>query len=116
MSIHSSTDTKSGVRFWQAHLRALGGSGLSRREYCRRHHLSYHALTYWVRKLRPRQAQERPRLRWWRCQPARYPCCRGRALHSVSILIKAACSRSSPILTRPAWAGCSESWSSDDPG
>lgn len=41
-----------GVRFWQAQVRALGGSGLSRREYCRRHHLSYHALTYWVRKLR----------------------------------------------------------------
>jgi hypothetical protein len=53
MSIHSSPYTKSGVRFWQAHVQALGGSGLSRREYCRRHHLSYHALTYWVRKLRP---------------------------------------------------------------
>lgn len=44
---------ETGFRFWQAHVRALGGSGLSRREYCRRHHLSYHALTYWVRKLRP---------------------------------------------------------------
>lgn len=53
MSISSPPETKSGVRFWQAHVRALGGSGLSRREYCRRHHLSYHALTYWVRKLRP---------------------------------------------------------------
>ena len=42
-----------GVRFWQAHMRALGRSGLSRREYCRRHQLSYHALTYWVRKFRP---------------------------------------------------------------
>jgi hypothetical protein len=53
MSISSPFEAKSGVRFWQAHVRALGGSGLSRREYCRRHHLSYHALTYWVRKLRP---------------------------------------------------------------
>jgi hypothetical protein len=53
MSISSSPEAKSGVRFWRAHVRALGGSGLSRREYCRRHHLSYHALTYWVRKLRP---------------------------------------------------------------
>ena len=44
---------EAGVRFWQAHMRALGRSGLSRREYCRRHQLSYHALTYWVRKLRP---------------------------------------------------------------
>lgn len=53
MSIASPSETRTGVRFWQAHVRALGGSGLSRREYCRRHHLSYHALTYWVRKLRP---------------------------------------------------------------
>ena len=37
-------------RFWQAHVKALADSGLSRREYCRRHHLAYHALTYWVRK------------------------------------------------------------------
>jgi hypothetical protein len=36
--------------FWQAHIKALADSGLSRREYCRRHHLAYHALTYWVRK------------------------------------------------------------------
>ena len=53
MNIASPAETRTGVRFWQAHVRALGGSGLSRREYCRRHHLSYHALTYWVRKLRP---------------------------------------------------------------
>ena len=52
MSISSPFEAKSGVRFWQAHVRALDGSGLSRREYCRRQHLSYHALTYWVRKLR----------------------------------------------------------------
>jgi len=39
-------------RFWQAHVKALADSGLSRREYCRRHHLAYHALTYWVRKLK----------------------------------------------------------------
>lgn len=37
-------------RFWQAHVKALADSGLSRREYCRRHHLAYHTLTYWVRK------------------------------------------------------------------
>lgn len=60
MSISSSPEAKSGVRFWQAHLRALGGSGLSRREYCRRHHLSYHALTYWVRKLRPTSPRATP--------------------------------------------------------
>lgn len=49
----ASSAAESGVRFWQSHVRALAGSGLSRREYCHRHHLSYHALTYWVRKLRP---------------------------------------------------------------
>ena len=36
--------------FWQAHVNALAGCGLSRREYCRRHKLAYHSLTYWVRK------------------------------------------------------------------
>lgn len=36
--------------FWQTHVKALADSGLSRREYCRRHQLAYHALTYWVRK------------------------------------------------------------------
>lgn len=52
MNIASSSDPKTGVRFWPAHVRALEASGLSRREYCRRQRLSYHALTYWVRKLR----------------------------------------------------------------
>ena len=41
---------------WQAHIKAQEKSGLSRAEYCRRHDLSYHALTYWQRKLyRPRR-------------------------------------------------------------
>ncbi|MDD2469065.1 MAG: hypothetical protein PHI97_34290 [Desulfobulbus sp.] len=37
-------------KFWQAHVKALADSGLSRREYCHQHHLAYHALTYWVGK------------------------------------------------------------------
>ncbi len=37
-------------RHWQAHVKAQGGSGLSRAEYCRQHKLSYYALTYWQRK------------------------------------------------------------------
>jgi hypothetical protein len=40
-----------GQRHWQAHLTALKQSGLSRAEYCRQHQLSYHASTYWQRKL-----------------------------------------------------------------
>jgi len=38
-------------RHWQAHVKALKKSGLSRAEYCRQHKLSYHALTYWQRKM-----------------------------------------------------------------
>jgi hypothetical protein len=38
-------------RHWQTHSKAQEESGLSRAEYCRRHDLSYHALTYWQRKL-----------------------------------------------------------------
>lgn len=44
------TTIHAGRQFWQAHVEALAESGISRREYCRRHNLSYHALTYWVRK------------------------------------------------------------------
>ena len=35
----------------QAHVQAFRRSGLSRAEYCRRQNISYHALTYWQRKL-----------------------------------------------------------------
>lgn len=38
-------------RQWQAHVQAFRRSGLSRAEYCRRQSISYHALTYWQRKL-----------------------------------------------------------------
>jgi len=38
-------------RHWQAHVNALKQSGLSRAEYCRQYSLSYHALTYWSRRL-----------------------------------------------------------------
>ena len=44
-NIASAPDHETGHRYWQAHVRALRTSGLSRRGYCRRHHLSYHALT-----------------------------------------------------------------------
>jgi transposase len=40
-----------GQRHWQAHVTALQKSGLSCAEYCRQHQLSYHAATYWQRKL-----------------------------------------------------------------
>ena len=37
--------------YWQGHVSAQQESGLSRAEYCRRQNLSYHALTYWRKKL-----------------------------------------------------------------
>ena len=39
------------TRRWQAHVTAQQQSGLSRAEYCRQHQLSYHAATYWNKKL-----------------------------------------------------------------
>jgi len=54
MSIMRIPDTPNqGQRFWRAHINALAKSGLSRSEYCRRHTLSYHAMTYWLRKSTP---------------------------------------------------------------
>lgn len=44
-------DQPRNMRYWHAHVKALRQSGLSRAEYCRQHNLSYHALTYWYRKL-----------------------------------------------------------------
>jgi hypothetical protein len=38
-------------RKWQAHLAAQAKSGLSRAEYCRRQRISYHAFTYWWKRL-----------------------------------------------------------------
>ena len=43
--------------FWQAPIKTLARSGLSRSEYCRRYDLSYHAFTYWLRKHRSAETQ-----------------------------------------------------------
>ena len=60
MTLSPSAVADSRVRFWQAHVRAQAASGLSRRGYCSRHQLSYHALTYWVRKFRPAPVDASP--------------------------------------------------------
>jgi hypothetical protein len=54
MKMHTpvQADPKAGRRFWLDHVKALAESGFSRKEYCRRHQLSYDCLTYWVRKHR----------------------------------------------------------------
>jgi transposase len=38
-------------RCWHAHVKALKQSSLSRAEYCRQHKLSYHAMTYWCKRI-----------------------------------------------------------------
>ena len=45
------------TRYWQAHVKALSESGLSRAEYCRQHQLPYHTLVYWQRKLATKNPQ-----------------------------------------------------------
>lgn len=44
------TNSQQKRRFWQAHVKAFKQSGFNRSEYCRRHDLSYHAMTYWLRR------------------------------------------------------------------
>jgi len=41
---------------WQAHISAQMKSGLSRAAYCKENNLSYHAATYWSRKLSQSQS------------------------------------------------------------
>jgi hypothetical protein len=56
---------KSGERYWRAHVAACRQSGMSRAEYCRQQNISYHALTYWQKKInrgRSGQAGERVNL------------------------------------------------------
>jgi hypothetical protein len=59
MTQNKRTASKSNIkRSWQAHIDAQEKSGLSRAAYCRVQDLSYHALTYWSRKLsRPSQSR-----------------------------------------------------------
>ncbi len=45
-------------RQWQAHVNAQEKSGLNRTEYCRQHELSYHAMTYWHKKLYQRSSKK----------------------------------------------------------
>ena len=45
-------------RHWEAHLRASATSGLSRAEYCRRHNLSYHAMSYWHKRLSQKNSRQ----------------------------------------------------------
>jgi len=49
-------------RYWKAHVEALQQSGLNRAEYCRQKKLSYHALTYWQRKLSAKPSSQKTTL------------------------------------------------------
>lgn len=37
--------------YWQSHIREKENSGLSQKEYCRRHGINYNAFQYWKQKL-----------------------------------------------------------------
>ena len=50
------------TRHWQAHIQALGKSGLSRAEYCHRHDLSYDAMNYRLRKNLKGNSNQQPTL------------------------------------------------------
>lgn len=103
MNMHSSAqaDSTVGRRFWLAHVRALAESGFSRREYCRRHQLSYDCLTDWVRKHRSG------------AEPAQLTALVEMALrHHLGCA--AGCSKSSLILIRPPWSLFLARWSGDD--
>jgi hypothetical protein len=51
MTQQAKTHQAGNRRHWEAHLKAAAKSGLSRAEYCRRHHLSYHAMGYWHKRV-----------------------------------------------------------------
>ena len=51
------SNIKRNASFWKAHVKAWQDSGLSRAEYCRRHDLSYGAMTYWHGKTKGTDCQ-----------------------------------------------------------
>lgn len=40
-----------GISEWENHLKSWKRSNLSKAEYCRRKHISYHAFNYWKKRL-----------------------------------------------------------------
>ena len=51
MAVQKKSNKNHSRHYWQNHIRTHLESDLSRAEYCRRYNLSYHALSYWQRKL-----------------------------------------------------------------
>ena len=47
-------------QFWQTHIAAWQGSGMSQRLYCKQHDLAVQTFGYWYRKL-GRQSENKPR-------------------------------------------------------
>lgn len=45
-------------KFWIRHVKGWRSSGLSQRDYCRRHHLTKGTLGYWSSKLKQSKATE----------------------------------------------------------
>ncbi len=48
---YQSGSGKQNAAFWKVYVKRWRKSGLNRAEYCRRHTLSYDALTYWYSKI-----------------------------------------------------------------
>ena len=44
-------DSEELAAYWQQHVAAWQGSGLSQNQFCKNHKLNYHRFVYWRRKL-----------------------------------------------------------------
>lgn len=51
MATHAQGSKEENRNYWQSHIISHKSSGISRVEYCRQHNLSYHAMTYWHKKI-----------------------------------------------------------------
>jgi hypothetical protein len=52
-------DTRKADR-WQRHIEAYRASGLTRKAYCRKHHLNIHQMDYWRKRLKETPAVTNP--------------------------------------------------------
>ncbi len=53
----NSSSTDKGRAYWQKHVKAQAGSGLTQREYCRQNTISYWSFNPWKRRIENESAQ-----------------------------------------------------------
>lgn len=46
------------IALWERHMKAYESSGLSKKEYCKKHKLNFHTFDYWRSNLRKREKKE----------------------------------------------------------